>query len=455
MNDPSPFAGLSNTELAVTRTDFASNRTEMADVRTELARDRNRMAADRTMMAWIRTSLSMISFGFGIDRFFTYLKRTDTGTTVDRISEERVLGLSLITLGVFALLTASIGHWRTLKGIEQPKFRYLPRWSLSITVAILLAFIGLASYVPLITQGIKLKEIFTMDSQIIQNFASLTVFSILFTAGINFSFPELLKFWQQPLLIARSLLSVIVIFPALVLATLLVFKLPDPVANAFLFLAVCFGPPLLFKRAAMAGARFEYVAGMQVTMALLSAFITPLLLKLFEVSLPGQDFSVNTLQVAKQIATVQLLPLGIGLTIRTIWSELADEISPFLQTASNTLFAVFAVLAVVNSLDLLPKFGVFPFALMAILTTIGLVVGHLLGSSYDPDIQSGLAIMTIARNVGLALFIALLNGYKLAVPFILDALIVGIIIATPYSVWMKRKIASAQAAPPIDAATAS
>ncbi|MBV8883282.1 MAG: DUF202 domain-containing protein, partial [Chroococcidiopsidaceae cyanobacterium CP_BM_RX_35] len=125
----SQFAGLSNTELAVTRTD--------------LARDRNRLAAERTLMAWIRTSLSMITFGFGIDRFFTYLKQAEVGTSFNRISEERVLGLSLITLGVFALLASVIGHWRLLKNLEQRQFRYLPTSSLGITVAIVLVFIGL------------------------------------------------------------------------------------------------------------------------------------------------------------------------------------------------------------------------------------------------------------------------------------------------------------------------
>ncbi|MBV8884722.1 MAG: hypothetical protein JO235_12110 [Chroococcidiopsidaceae cyanobacterium CP_BM_RX_35] len=140
------------------------------------------------------------------------------------------------------------------------------------------------------------------------------------------------------------------------------------------------------------------------------------------------------LQVTKQIALVQLLPLGIGLSIRTIWSDLADEISEFLKTTSNTLFAVLALLAIVVSFKLLPTFGVVPFMVMALLTAIGLAVGHFLGSGYGSDIQSGLAIMTIARNVGLALFIALLNGYEQAVPSILNALVVGIIIATPYSV---------------------
>jgi putative membrane protein len=40
----------------------------------ELALDRTRLAHERTMMAWIRTSASMISFGFGIYKFFDYFK---------------------------------------------------------------------------------------------------------------------------------------------------------------------------------------------------------------------------------------------------------------------------------------------------------------------------------------------------------------------------------------------
>ncbi|ELR99359.1 putative Na+-dependent transporter [Gloeocapsa sp. PCC 73106] len=428
----SPFTNLSNTELAVIRTDLATER-------KDLAKDRNRMAAERTLMAWIRTSLSMITFGFGIDRFFHYLKRTEMGTSVNAINEERVLGLSLITLGVFALAFAIVVHWNTLKKLEEEDFQYTSKWSLGITVAIVLVFIGLASYIPIITQDINMMEIFSLDSQVIQNFAFLTVFSIILTLGVELSLQNLLNFWRQPSLLIRSLLAVIVIPPLVVALTLLIFKLPEAFVSALVLLVASPGPALLTRRAAMAGARFDYIVSLQVTLAILAIVFTPLTLKFFSVLSP-YDTDVNFLKVAYQVASVQFFPLSIGFAIRTIWSDSLEEISSFLRIVSNTLFIVLSIILLLIGFDVVPVLGVVPILVAIILTLLGLAIGHLFGIGYEADIQSGMAVTTIARNAGLAIFIALFKDQARVVPVIVGVLIIGIVAGLPYSIWMKRKI---------------
>ncbi|WP_238544315.1 DUF202 domain-containing protein [Gloeocapsa sp. PCC 73106] len=397
------------------------------------------MAAERTLMAWIRTSLSMITFGFGIDRFFHYLKRTEMGTSVNAINEERVLGLSLITLGVFALAFAIVVHWNTLKKLEEEDFQYTSKWSLGITVAIVLVFIGLASYIPIITQDINMMEIFSLDSQVIQNFAFLTVFSIILTLGVELSLQNLLNFWRQPSLLIRSLLAVIVIPPLVVALTLLIFKLPEAFVSALVLLVASPGPALLTRRAAMAGARFDYIVSLQVTLAILAIVFTPLTLKFFSVLSP-YDTDVNFLKVAYQVASVQFFPLSIGFAIRTIWSDSLEEISSFLRIVSNTLFIVLSIILLLIGFDVVPVLGVVPILVAIILTLLGLAIGHLFGIGYEADIQSGMAVTTIARNAGLAIFIALFKDQARVVPVIVGVLIIGIVAGLPYSIWMKRKI---------------
>ncbi len=232
LTSPEALAKLNNNELAVVRTELAQQRTalaqertgkstqrtgmaetrtDLAENRTDLARERNRLAAERTLMAWIRTSLSLISFGFGIDRFFAYLKKTQANATIDVLSEERILGLSFITLGTFSLIAATITHWQTLRNIEQCKDTTVPKWSLGMIVAIVLVFIGLATYIPLITGDVALRNIVTLDSQIVRNLVSLTIFLIMLTMGINFSPRQLLVFWQQVGLVLRAQLAVSVL----------------------------------------------------------------------------------------------------------------------------------------------------------------------------------------------------------------------------------------------------
>lgn len=452
---PSPFANLSNTELAVirtdlaqertalanTRNDLAQERTALAETRTDLARDRNRMAAERTLMAWIRTSLSLITFGFGIDRLFVYLNRTQTDGIGGLLSEERLLSLSFITLGTFGLIVATASHWRTLKKIEQKEYTYTPRWSLGMAIAIALAFIGLATYYPLITANARLSEIVTPDSQILQNLASLTIFLIMLTMGLNFSLRELVAFWQQTGLLARSQLAALVLMPTVTLAILLLLHPPQATLLGLALLAAAPGAPLLTKRVQMTGSIFNYGASLQVTLSLSAVIVVPLILSLFATLLPIGTETAEPPQIIKQIAIVQLLPLSIGLGLRQIGAELADEIGDFLTIAADTLFAILAIFLLILSLDAIPRLGTVSVVTILAIVFISLAIGHFLGSPTDQT-RAAVAIASIARNAGLALFLSILNRRPEAIPTILSYLILGALVAFPYSAWMKRKIAA-------------
>ncbi|MDJ0572882.1 MAG: DUF202 domain-containing protein [Pleurocapsa sp. MO_192.B19] len=430
--DPSDFANLSNTELAVIRTDLAQER-------TDLAKERNRMAGERTLLAWIRTSLAMISFGFGIDRFFAYLDKTQANQDLDAISEERLLGLSFITLGTFGLLAAIINHWQNLKNLDREQYTYTSRWSLAMVVAIVLVFIGLATYFPLITADVKLRDIITFDSQIIRNLVSLTVFGIMLTMGINFSLRDLLAFWKQSDLVLRAQLAVSVLMPAIALLLLWLLHPPNAVIVGLILLAASPGAPLLTKRVQMAGGSFNYGASLQVTLSLSAVLITPIILSISGLIFPVATATVDSLQIATQIALVQLLPLSIGLGLRQVGSEIADEIGDFLTIIANTLFVVLAIFLLVMSLDLISNLGTLPIVLILAIASVSLTIGHFLGGSAS-ETRAAVAIASIARNVGLAIFIAVLNQQTQAIPVILSYLILAALVAFPYSAWMRRQI---------------
>ncbi|MDJ0594939.1 MAG: DUF202 domain-containing protein [Pleurocapsa sp. MO_226.B13] len=444
--DPSDFANLSNTELAVIRTDLAqertgmsNQRTDLAQERTDLAKERNRMAGERTLLAWIRTSLAMISFGFGIDRFFAYLDKTQANQNLDAISEERLLGLSFITLGTFGLLAAIINHWQNLKNLDREQYTYTPRWSLAMVVAIVLVFIGLATYFPLITADVKLRDIITFDSQIIRNLVSLTVFGIMLTMGINFSLRDLLAFWKQSDLVLRAQLAVSVLMPAIAIVLLWLLHPPNAVIVGLILLAASPGAPLLTKRVQMAGGSFNYGASLQVTLSLSAVLITPIILSISGLIFPVATATVDSLQIATQIALVQLLPLSIGLGLRQVGSEIADEIGDFLTIIANTLFVVLAIFLLVMSLDLISNLGTLPIVLILAIASVSLTIGHFLGGSAS-ETRAAVAIASIARNVGLAIFIAVLNQQTQAIPVILSYLILAALVAFPYSAWMRRQI---------------
>lgn len=105
----------------------------------ELAMERTRLAHERTMMAWIRTSASLISFGFGIYKFFDYFP-ADRPIRQGFFTPRR-FAISLISGGLLTLIGAAGQHWWELGALRRAGGR-IPV-SLAGIIAALMAIIGL------------------------------------------------------------------------------------------------------------------------------------------------------------------------------------------------------------------------------------------------------------------------------------------------------------------------
>jgi len=456
----SPFEGMNNTEMALVRTDLATQRTELAEkrtslsihrtdlasernelaeVRTELARERTRAAEERTLMAWMRTSLSMISFGFGIDRFFSYINKTEAPAQFTGLSEERLLGLSLITLGVVALSGALINHWRVLRDIEKRNYTYAAGTSFGFTVGIVLLFVGAAAFIPLIVSEVQIGEIFSLDNQVIKTLVGFSIFAIMLGMGISMPPGSVRSLLQQRDLLVRGFVSVLVAYPLIAVTAIKLFDLSPRASIALLILASAPAAPLLTKRAKMAGANVAIASAFQILLAISSVVVTPLLLTALTAFFPEARGEVSTLAVAKQVAVVQLLPLGLGILGRQVANDIADEVAGLVVTIANITFLVLAFFLLAISLNLVPQFSLKTIGVYGLVVALGLVVGHVLGG---PALESRAAVATatIARNAGLALFIAVANDQLAAVPAAVIYLVVGAVIALPYNLFIKRQM---------------
>jgi len=113
---------------------------------TGMARFRTQLALDRTTLAWIRTTLTMATFGFGMVGFFRSLREKSQTPESVHLHENAIrFGIALIILGIVATVLAGISHWLTLRRLRRNEAVVLTQWPLSITVAMLLAVVGLVS----------------------------------------------------------------------------------------------------------------------------------------------------------------------------------------------------------------------------------------------------------------------------------------------------------------------
>ena len=88
------------------------------DRNTALAFERTRVAYERTMMAWIRTATSLITFGFSVYKFFEFEMKGNL-TAAPMLMGPRGFGLTLIGIGLMALLFGTLTHARDLWALRQ------------------------------------------------------------------------------------------------------------------------------------------------------------------------------------------------------------------------------------------------------------------------------------------------------------------------------------------------
>jgi putative membrane protein len=110
---------------------------------TKLAYDRTYLAHERTQIAWVRTSLALISFGFGIAKFYQYLQESQ-GERAPHMGP-RMVGMLMISIGLVALLSANVQHGRALKALRA-ECPGLPLSTAGATAAVIM-LLGIVAFV--------------------------------------------------------------------------------------------------------------------------------------------------------------------------------------------------------------------------------------------------------------------------------------------------------------------
>ena len=116
------------------------------DSSTRLAMERTRAAYDRTMMAWIRTATSLITFGFGIYKFFQL--ELGRGRQDDRLIGTRGFSLMMVGAGLLALLLGTLEHWQNMRALRE-EYPGVPHSRAGVIAALILT-LGVLAFIVMI-----------------------------------------------------------------------------------------------------------------------------------------------------------------------------------------------------------------------------------------------------------------------------------------------------------------
>lgn len=274
-----------------------------------------------------------------------------------------------------------------------------------------------------------------------------SIFLSVLAIGLKSATRDATYLLRRPEALGRALLSmngIMVLFAVLVVTT---FDLNPSVRLALLALAVAPIPPLLPRKVLKAGGAHAYTIGLLVASALLSIVFIPLAIEIFQ-RISGVPLEMPATSVIPLVLLTVLLPLAIGIAVRTLKPELAERSARPVGEVATGLLLVSAVLLLAAAWrPMISLIGNGTLAAFIGFCLVGLFVGHLLGGPASEN-RTVLAMATAARHPGIAIAVVHVNfpGAKLAPAAVLLFLIVNAIVSGIYLAWRRRHPPSLQVA---------
>ncbi|MHB8615934.1 MAG: YidH family protein [Candidatus Acidiferrales bacterium] len=112
------------------------------------------LAAERTFLAWIRTGLALMGFGFVVARFGLFLEllqAREPGAGTHSTGLSLWFGTALIGLGVIVDVASLWRHLHLVQALDRGETGVKRPSTLAISVALIMAAVGLAMAIYLIS----------------------------------------------------------------------------------------------------------------------------------------------------------------------------------------------------------------------------------------------------------------------------------------------------------------
>ena len=277
---------------------------------------------------------------------------------------------------------------------------------------------------------------------IVKIMAPVSVALIVFTQALKIPPGEVIAFFRERFgLILFSLITMLVIIPAVTLAIIVVLKPEPEVAIGLAILAACPPAPLMLKGIGKLGrGDSTFVASLHLSVSILAFITVPFCLYLISIPI-GFAIEVDPASMMWVIGRTILIPVGLGLAVGHFFPRFAETKGPGLDKAGTAGVVIVLLVAMAAWVPRFLDMTLYSYLVMAVVSGTALAIGHVLGPANAYQ-RTTLAVESCVRHPGLALTIAGANFTpEKAVPIIVPAVLVCALIVRGYLI--RRKISTA------------
>ncbi|HEX5415120.1 MAG TPA: bile acid:sodium symporter [Chloroflexota bacterium] len=230
----------------------------------------------------------------------------------------------------------------------------------------------------------------------------LFVVATMFSLGLGLTIWQIARIASRFNLMGRALLVNIVLIPLLAYVLVRVLPTNPQLAIGVLLMAMAPGAAFGPKMVQIARAYIPLAVGLVAIVAVLIVFTLPATAALI---LPGETV-IDSMALVQSMVLVEIIPLAFGLALHQWWRPVSRALRPWVTRASTVLFVLVVLATIVVSLPAFPSLLQIPSILAALGTMAGsILLGYWLGGP-GVETRRALAITSLSRYAGIALFVA-------------------------------------------------
>jgi BASS family bile acid:Na+ symporter len=273
----------------------------------------------------------------------------------------------------------------------------------------------------------------------------LFIITSMLAMGMALTMAQILQPLKNARLVILALLGNFVLVPLLAYAINWLIPLDQSLQIGLIVLSTAAGAPFLPKLVQGAKGNMAFSVGLMALLMVVTIFYMPLVLPLL---LPGVE--VNPWDIAKSLIVLMLVPLAIGLLIKSHSPDSAAHWQPVMNKISSLSILILLVVGLgLNLSNIIDLIGSLGFVALLVFIAGSLLIGMLLGGR-DPGVRSVMGLGTAQRNVAAAITVTVQNfSDSNTISFVLVAAVLLLLILLPTA---KRMGKSRESAQPVAAA---